>query len=396
MRIRHILPEPELGVLPANPLEAPLTGVVNGTLQLALRQAANGNQVEIVCPASGSPHGTSLVQGVTIRWLRLWERARLPNYDLRYLLPLLNYMLRAETVDVTHVHDNPFLLAWTRSRAAVLHHHGLVLRGSTMYDRMAQRARRVLCISDHIRREVLRQVAYPSERVVTVYDGLDDAAFIESTAVRSKARAQWNIPQDAHVLLFAGRIAPEKGLHVLLNALHVLRERGQLPEKIQLVVAGTSGLGYAQNANLDTIRTDLTPYERNIATLTRGLPVTFVGNVRVIEMPLFYALGDVFVCPSTWQEPFGRINIEAMAVGLPVIASAVGGIPESVADSSTGLLVPPENAQALAKALHTLIADPTRRKAMGEAGKQRAQQFRWQYIVQQVDALYTQILAESV
>jgi len=100
----------------------------------------------------------------------------------------------------------------------------------------------------------------------------------------------------------------------------------------------------------------------------------------------------VFACPSLY-EPLGIVNLEAMACGTAVVASAVGGIPEVVSDGETGLLVPPDDPGALAGALGALIADPARAAALGRAGRERAvAEFGWQAVAAQTAALYAELV----
>jgi starch synthase len=99
----------------------------------------------------------------------------------------------------------------------------------------------------------------------------------------------------------------------------------------------------------------------------------------------------VFACPSLY-EPLGIVNLEAMACGTAVVASAVGGIPEVVSDGETGLLVRPDDPGALAGALSALIADPARASALGRAGRERAvAEFGWPTVAEQTAALYAEL-----
>jgi starch synthase len=96
----------------------------------------------------------------------------------------------------------------------------------------------------------------------------------------------------------------------------------------------------------------------------------------------------LFVCPSIY-EPLGIVNLEAMACHTAVVASRVGGIPEVVVDGETGLLVPPEDPDALARAINELVADPARAARMGEAGRTRAvDDFGWDRVAEKTVALY--------
>jgi starch synthase len=99
----------------------------------------------------------------------------------------------------------------------------------------------------------------------------------------------------------------------------------------------------------------------------------------------------VFACPSLY-EPLGIVNLEAMACATAVVASAVGGIPEVVSDGKTGLLVPPDDPEALAAALNALLGDPARADAFGRAGRERAvAEFGWQAVAAQTADLYAEL-----
>jgi glycosyltransferase involved in cell wall biosynthesis len=187
-------------------------------------------------------------------------------------------------------------------------------------------------------------------------------------------------------LLTVGRISPEKGTHVLLEAFALVARRR---EDVELHVVGKEGLP-PQEMLLDL---DQTPRVRALATYFRDgylerlrerLPdrvrsrVHFPGWAQHEELPAEYARADLFVFPSVWDEPFGIPIAEAMAAGLPVVATRVGGIPEMVADGETGLLVEPGGAESLAAALEQLVDDAELRARLGEAGRQRAaERFSW-------------------
>jgi glycosyltransferase involved in cell wall biosynthesis len=100
----------------------------------------------------------------------------------------------------------------------------------------------------------------------------------------------------------------------------------------------------------------------------------------------------VGVVPSIWPEPFGQVAVEAMACGKPVIASAIGGLPDVVADGVSGLLVEPGNVRALQEALRTLLSDPARREQMGMMGRQRARLFTVSTVADRIEQIYAELL----
>lgn len=395
MFIRHVLPEPDHGVLPRDPAVKPLSGMVKAVVELATEQARYGHQVEVLAPTyAPQPDSQRLQDGLTLRWLPIWRRFHHPRYDLRYLLPLLWQSPRRRPADLTHIHANPFLLQAFGGRHRVFHLHNAVLSHSRMYDLSLRRAGAVICNSDYTRAQFLAMVNYPVERTFTGYCGTYTATF--SAIARADARRHYSISPGCVVILYAGRIAPEKGLHVLLQALHRLTAI-QL-EQITLLVAGSAGLGYTLDSSTDglgEIRADLPAYDQQIATLAAGLPVRFLGSIDQPDMARFYRAGDIFVCPSIWQEPFGLINVEALAAGVPVVASRVGGIPEIISEDDTGYLVPPEDPAALAYVLGRLIDDPALRQRLAGRTQQRAARFDWAVALHQTENIYQKVMADA-
>ncbi|WP_232506026.1 glycosyltransferase [Microlunatus flavus] len=179
--------------------------------------------------------------------------------------------------------------------------------------------------------------------------------------------------REPHRIVSVGRLVPRKGYATIVEALV------DLPG-VELVVAGghADGTVEAEQVRLETLAADLGVADR----------VHFVGQVGHFLMPALLCTADVVVC-SPWYEPFGLVPLEAMACGVPVVASAVGGMLDSVADGETGLLVPPQDPQALAAAVGGLLADPARRAAYGRAGVRRARsQFSWDAVAAATAEVY--------
>jgi spore coat protein SA len=157
------------------------------------------------------------------------------------------------------------------------------------------------------------------------------------------------------VILYVGRLVPRKGVHVLVEAMKILEERN-----VQAVckVVGSSHAGGSRNK--------MTGYIRDLRSQSTS-NIQFEGFRTATLIAQEYRSADIFCCPSTWQEPFGMVNVEAMACGLPVVASRVGGIPEIAAGGGVRL-VEPGSPVELADALQSLIEDRDLRQRTGAEG----------------------------
>ena len=186
-------------------------------------------------------------------------------------------------------------------------------------------------------------------------------------AIRKDARPEGLPARDGYIL-FVGALGTHKGLRVLLEAYEGLPEHARPP----LLLIGT----------------------RQVDT-----PERFPEGVSVIyDAPhatvlAAYDGAAVGVVPSLWAEPFGQVAVEAMARGLPVVASARGALADIVDHGETGLLVPPGDAAALRQALRALLADPALRARMGQAGQRRARRFALSSVAARVEAVYADLLA---
>jgi phosphatidylinositol alpha-mannosyltransferase len=121
--------------------------------------------------------------------------------------------------------------------------------------------------------------------------------------------------------------------------------------------------------------------------------VIFTGYVSDGDLPRYYRTADIFCAPNTGNESFGIILLEAMAAGTPVVASNIEGFAYVVTHEKEGLLAPPRDAAALADTLVQLLTDADRRQEMGRRGQEKARQFSWDRVSQQVLAFYQRVAA---
>jgi starch synthase len=250
----------------------------------------------------------------------------------------------------------------------------------------------VIAVSHRMRDDVLR--AYPAvlpERVAVIHNGIDTSEYAPDP--RTDVLARHGIDPSAPYVVFVGRITRQKGIVHLLDAARLLAPR------VGLVLC-------AGEPDTPQIREEVAAKLAELRA-SRGGVVLIQAMLPRPELIQILSHAAVFACPSIY-EPFGIVNLEAMACGVPVVASAVGGIPEIVEEGRTGHLVPfvpdgtalgaPADPEAFASAfaakLGELIDAPELRARMGQAGRARVESsFSWRSIAAQTAALYGRLLA---
>jgi alpha-maltose-1-phosphate synthase len=254
-----------------------------------------------------------------------------------------------------------------------------------------QNADGVIAVSEAMKADVQALYGVPPERVRVIHNGIDPDEYAPRAAPATLRRL--GVDPSVPTVLFVGRITRQKGI---LHLVHALRH---LPGGTQVVLCAgapdTEAIALEMAVAVDEARRDAAA---EIVWIAEMLP-----KEDVIAL---YSHAAVFVCPSVY-EPFGIINLEAMACETPVVASAVGGIPEIVVHGETGLLVPleaegggsaePRDAAAfsaaLAAAVNELLRDGARREAMGRAARARVlERFSWRRIAELTVSFYRELL----
>jgi D-inositol-3-phosphate glycosyltransferase len=197
--------------------------------------------------------------------------------------------------------------------------------------------------------------------------GRSDIAIIRPGVDHSRFRPPSVSPRghDDPTVLFLGEMHPRKGADVFAAAIPLLWD---VPARF--IFAGPSG---SLESTVRSVVESSGVQER----------VEFLGQLSSEDVPVVLAEADIFVFPTTWgTEGFGMVAAEAMACGVPVVASRIGAIPEVVLDGRTGLLVEPGDPVDLASKLRGLLQDPLRRQCLGRAGTEQAQQYRWDQLAE--------------
>jgi len=222
-------------------------------------------------------------------------------------------------------------------------------------------------------------------KVTVVPPGVDLNLFYPRP--RAEAKARLGVNPDYQLLLFVGRIEPLKGLETLLRAMALLRARGVCDfTKMCLSIVGGDPDETAAQKNAEMERLKALREELGVADM-----VTFLGKQDQDALPDYYAAAEVVIMPSHY-ESFGMVALEAMACGIPVIASEVGGLAVLVRDGETGFHVPDQDPGALADRICQIITDPLMQREFGEQAARYAQGYAWPLITEKIVAVYEAVL----
>jgi glycosyltransferase involved in cell wall biosynthesis len=228
----------------------------------------------------------------------------------------------------------------------------------------------VFTLSEHSKHDISRAYRVPRAKIAVTYAGVDSSFTATNRSHPRKDDAPF-------VLMYCGRLngpREQKGIDVLLRSLPMVIRH----QNVVLNIVGTG-------PRLDQ-------YRALAEQLSIQAHVRFLGFVEHDEMPAQYTQADLFVLPSR-RESFGLVLAEAMACGLPVVATTAGAIPEVVEHGVTGLLVPPGDPEALAGAINSLLRDPLKMKTMGTNARRRVKkQFTWEEAAQAITKGYQRVL----
>ena len=272
-------------------------------------------------------------------------------------------------------------------------------RVSSFIERSAyEAAAGVVAVSHGMREDILR--AYPAvdpDRVHVIHNGIDLSQWHGPTTPeekehQAKVLAQWGVDPKRPSVIFVGRITRQKGLPYFLRAARLL------PDDVQVILCAGAPDTPQIAAEVEGLVAELQATRNGVILISEMLPRA--------DLIALLDCATVFVTPSVY-EPLGIVNLEAMAVGLPVVGTATGGIPDVIVDGETGYLVPieqlhdgtgtPLNPEAfehdMAERLIQVLASPERAREMGHAGLVRAREhFSWDAIGEKTVELYKQLV----
>ena len=330
-------------------------------------------------------------RGVEIINLPSLVRRISPWNDLKTFV-LLWSLIRKHKPHIVHTHTSKAgvlgrLAAWLARVPVIIHKpHGHVFYGHfgprlSRFFLFIERllggmADQVVALTPMEARDYLTLKVLKADKISIIHSGVVLNRYQITPKKRRQKKKELDIPPDSLVVGYVGWLIPIKGVTYLVSAMAKVAEK--YPKSILVLVGKGDDKG-----------------EEEVHLRKQVEDVGLAGKVRFLgwrpDVDEVMGCFDIFVLPSL-NEGMGRVLVEAMAAGLPIVASRVGGIPDLVKDGQNGLLVPPADAPALTKAIYDLLADKKRRKQMGTAGKKMCRPYSAEAMVEQINDLYTDLL----
>lgn len=360
-------------------------GVERGTLDLACYLSAHGWTPLVV---SRGGRGESDLRNAGVATFRLPLHSKNPLI-IRANVRRLQKLVQEQSVQLIHARSRAS--AWSAYYAAkrcgipfVTTFHG-VYRGSRRffkrrYNGIMAEGDRVIAISDHVAQHVSERYGVPGDRLRVIHRGIDTAAFAAEAVNKDRIAGlaeRWRVPAGSKVVMLPGRVTRIKGHLLLLQAIEQMRRRN-----FTCLMVGSL------NRKSRYVR----EIERQIEARGLGGMVRLVGACN--DMPAALALADVVVAPSIGPEAFGRVSVEAQALGKPVVATDIGGLGETLLPAATGWLVPPDHAPELARAMELalIMPDDVRARLAIRARRFVQRQFTVERMAARTVAVYRELL----
>ncbi len=299
----------------------------------------------------------------------------------------LSAYLKKEKVDILHVHlFDPSIVgllagvkARTKYRVMTRHYSDYHTRINKNWhvrlDKMCNRlSHKIIGVSEHTSDHVVEIEGSPREKVVTIYNGIDfDRVKPSDDDFRKRIRQEFDA-EDKFLILTTGQLHPEKGYPYLFEAVAKLKKLTNKP--FVWLIAGKGGFE--------------AEFRQQVSDLGCDDVVKFIGFRK--DIPDLMSTADVFVLPSV-AEAFGVVFAEAIYLGVPIVATKIGGIPEIVTDGVDGILIPPADSEAIAETVADLINHPEKLKSLANTGQQKViERFEFEDMTRKYEAVYENLM----
>ena len=376
MRILVIAPEQ----LPVPPIKG---GSVESAIYNIFRRMAETDKVVLISRSHSRLPRTSSSLGGNLKFIRISTGNR-----AAYIHKAMQ-SVSGQHFDVIQIENRPTFVPIVRRyfphTPILLSLHSLTFMSFLSRERahsILRQVNGVTSVVSFVTHTMKRRYPRYAHKFRTATLGCDTAKFRpRSPSEKQQIRRRWGVAGSFNVL-FVGRIIYKKGLHTIVRAVALLRKKHP---RMRIVAVGSSWPGVRRQ----------TPYMRHVRSLASRLrvPIRFTGYIPPAHVHRMYHLGDVFVCPTQFREGFATVNSEAMASGIPLVASSLGGVRNVVTHGRSGLLVHAYTSPAaFARAIGKIMASPELRRRLAHGGRQGiVSSFSWHRTVHQLKRQYRQI-----
>jgi glycosyltransferase involved in cell wall biosynthesis len=357
---------------------------------LAVNMANRGNMVDVFTTSIDSKNSVELYPNMKVHRHGTSLKIASANPSIKLIYNPLNY-----DMDIVHAHspipysDLPALLYAKRKKlpfvltyqfdgvetgGSFARNAGVSLYNKLFIHRVLKSADTIIATTKSYAKEspFLRRYL---DKIVVIPNGINIEE-VTTPVTKEKSREILGLPQDSEIILFFGSLVEYKGPDILLKAFKLVKN---VFPSAKLIFAGR---GHMDNELKETAK-QMKIYD----------DVIFTGFVEDNEKPLYYKAADIFCLPSTTlAESFGIVNLEAMAAGLPIVSSDLGGIPDIVKNGVNGLLAKPYDFETVAKHLTKLLKNGEMREEMGQNGLKMVNNYTWDEVTTKTEKLYNKLI----
>ncbi|MET3699142.1 spore coat protein SA [Bacillus oleivorans] len=369
----------------------PVPAIRGGAIQIYLDSVASviaaNHDVTVISITDPSLPDNQKINGVT--YVRFTED--------QYIQSIVQHM-KTHQYDIVHLCNRPnwilSLVQVAPQTKFVLSVHNEMFAPEKISDaegkKCIEAVSKIVTVSNYIGETITSRFPSAKSKTKTVYSGVDlnqyqPAWTEEGKILRTEARKELKL-ENKKIILFVGRLSKVKGPHILLQALPKIAEK---EPNAMLVVVGSKWFGDNEVNN----------YVKHLYTLGAMYKdhVTFIKFVRPHDIPALYAMSDLLVCSSQWQEPLARVHYEAMAAGLPVLTSNRGGNPEVITEGENGSIIYDfDNPDAYVNPIVSLLKSESKRAKMGKNGRKIVEtQFSWEHVAVNLLKVYEEARSNS-
>jgi len=357
---------------------------------LAVQMAKRGNDIDVFTTSINSKNSIEIYPHMRIHRHATSFKIASANASLKLIYKPLNYDL-----DIVHAHSPipysdlpalmyakrkkvPFLLTYQfdgqETGGSFMRNTGVSIYNKVFINRVLDSAEVIIATTRSYAEEspFLRNYL---DKIVVIPNGINIDE-VTTNLTREESRIKLGLPLKTKIILFFGSLVPYKGPDILLKAFKIIKKEFS---EVKLIFAGRGQM--------------LVELQNMAKKFDLEDDVIFLGFVEEEEKALYYKSADIFSLPSTnMAESFGIVNLEAMASGIPIVSSNLGGIPDIIKDEKNGLLAKPHDHQSLANAILRLLKNDDLRLKMGDNGRKMTKHYTWDKIAIETENLYKDIL----